>query len=111
MGGSDKSVISHARVLIWALQYLIKCLKENLEFWSRFSTSVHQIQKFQTSIQDLHAELQKLKDKKQEGSGKNQSSKSDVKPIDRFCRRKELFSMKTEVTYGGKMYTVTSQIP
>jgi hypothetical protein len=51
---------------MWLFQYLIKCLKENLEFWLRFSTSVHQIQKFQTSIQDLHAELQKLKDKKQE---------------------------------------------
>ncbi len=63
MGGSDKSVISHARVLILALQYLIKCLKENLEFWSRFSTSFHHVQKCQTSLQDLHAELLKLKDK------------------------------------------------
>jgi hypothetical protein len=61
-------------------------LEENLEFWLRFSTSVHQIQKFQNSIQDLHAELQKLKDKKQEGSGKNQSSKSEIKPIYRHLR-------------------------
>lgn len=30
-------------------------LEENLEFWLRFSTSVHQIQKFQNSIQDLKA--------------------------------------------------------
>ena len=61
-------------------------LEENLEFWLRFSTSVHQMQKLQTSVQDLHAELQKLQDKKQEGSGKNQSSKSDLKPIYRHLR-------------------------
>jgi hypothetical protein len=61
-------------------------LEENLEFWLRFSTSVHQMQKFHTSVQDLHAELQKLKDKKQEGSGKNQSSKSDLKPIYRHLK-------------------------
>jgi hypothetical protein len=61
-------------------------LEENLEFWLRFSTSVHQIQKLQTSIQDLHTELQNQKDKKQEGSGKNQTLKSDVKPIYRHLR-------------------------
>ncbi|XP_059462044.1 protein NETWORKED 2A-like [Corylus avellana] len=68
-------------------------LEENLEFWLRFSTSVHEIQKFQTSVQDLHAELQKVKDKKQEGSGKNQSSKSDLKPIYRHLRE-----IQTEVS-------------
>ncbi|KAL4180211.1 hypothetical protein AMTRI_Chr13g124100 [Amborella trichopoda] len=45
-------------------------LEENLEFWLRFSTSFHQIQKFQTTSQDLQAELLKLKshNKKYEGS-------------------------------------------
>ncbi|XP_034676211.1 protein NETWORKED 2A [Vitis riparia] len=57
-------------------------LEENLEFWLRFSTSYHQVQKFQTSIQDLQAELLKLKeDKKNEGGTKQQSTKSDARPI------------------------------
>nr|KYP47244.1 Laminin subunit alpha-2 [Cajanus cajan] len=38
-------------------------LEENLEFWLRFSTSVHQIQKFQNSIQDLKAELKLIREK------------------------------------------------
>ncbi|XP_041018033.1 protein NETWORKED 2A-like [Juglans microcarpa x Juglans regia] len=61
-------------------------LEENLEFWLRFSTSVHQIQKFQSSIQDLHAELMELKHKKQEGGGKHQTGKSDIRPIYRHLR-------------------------
>ncbi|KAG6648718.1 protein NETWORKED 2A-like [Carya illinoinensis] len=61
-------------------------LEENLEFWLRFSTSVHQIQKFQSSIQDLHAELKELKHKKQEGGGKHQTGKSDIRPIYRHLR-------------------------
>nr|KYP70070.1 hypothetical protein KK1_009278 [Cajanus cajan] len=36
-------------------------LEENLEFWLRFSTSVHQIQKFQNSIKDLRFELRKIR--------------------------------------------------
>ncbi|GAV66840.1 KIP1 domain-containing protein [Cephalotus follicularis] len=57
-------------------------LEENLEFWLRFSTSIHQIKKFQTSVRDLKAELLKLRDKmKQDGSGKQRSLNSDGRPI------------------------------
>ncbi|CBI38516.3 unnamed protein product, partial [Vitis vinifera] len=38
-------------------------LEENLNFWLRFSTSVHQIQKFQTEVEDLQTEISKLKEK------------------------------------------------
>lgn len=57
-------------------------LEENLEFWLRFSTSFHQIQKFQTSLHDLKVELSKLKDKsKQDGSDRSQSFTSEARPI------------------------------
>ncbi|XVE95179.1 hypothetical protein REPUB_Repub02eG0074100 [Reevesia pubescens] len=57
-------------------------LEQNLEFWLRFSTSFHQIRKYQTSVQDLKAELSTLREKKnQEGSGKHQPLKSEARPI------------------------------
>ncbi|XP_021284200.1 protein NETWORKED 2A-like [Herrania umbratica] len=70
-------------------------LEENLEFWLRFSTSFHQIQKYQTSVQDLKAELSTLRGKmKQEGSGKqHQSLKSEARPIYSHLRE-----VKTELT-------------
>ncbi|PRQ21100.1 putative protein Networked (NET), actin-binding (NAB) [Rosa chinensis] len=52
-------------------------LEENLEFWLRFSTSIHQIQKFQTSIHDLQSELIKMK---------KHALESDGKPIYRHLR-------------------------
>lgn len=65
-------------------------LEENLEFWLRFSTSVHQIQKFQNSIQDLKAELKMIreKDKKSEGysHSKQQPMQSQLRPIFRHLR-------------------------
>src|SRR5262249_28722951 len=49
-------------------------LEENLEFWLRFSTSFHQIRKFQTSVHDLKVELSKVKDNMiQDGTDKIQS--------------------------------------
>ncbi|KAK3231052.1 hypothetical protein Dsin_002933 [Dipteronia sinensis] len=70
-------------------------LEENLEFWLRFSTTFHQIQKFQTAIQDLKAELTKLRDKKmkQEGNKKEQSTNSEARPI-----YKHLREIQTELT-------------
>ncbi|KAF8100512.1 hypothetical protein N665_0222s0011 [Sinapis alba] len=68
-------------------------LEENLEFWLRFSTSVHQIQKYQTTVQDLKSELTKLKiesKQQQESSRSSSSSKhgaaSEAKPIYRHLR-------------------------
>ncbi|KAE8656113.1 Protein NETWORKED 2C [Hibiscus syriacus] len=66
-------------------------LEENLEFWLRFSTSVHQIKKYQTSVKDLKAELSKLR--KNEGGGKQQSMKSAARPI--YYHMREI---KTELT-------------
>ncbi|XP_021642744.2 protein NETWORKED 2A [Hevea brasiliensis] len=69
-------------------------LEENLEFWLRFSTSFHQIQKFHTSVQDLKTELAKLTDSKsQDGSGKNKSLISEARPIYRHLRQ-----IQTELT-------------
>lgn len=60
-------------------------LEENIEYWLRFSSSFHQIQKFQTSVEDLQEELTKLREsKKQEGSSSKSRSamnSSDVGPI------------------------------
>nr|KYP47261.1 hypothetical protein KK1_031133 [Cajanus cajan] len=65
-------------------------LEENLEFWLRFSTSVHQIQKFQNSIQDLKAELKLIREKNKKSEGysysKPQPIQSQLKPIFRHLR-------------------------
>ncbi|XVF64902.1 hypothetical protein PTKIN_Ptkin09bG0203800 [Pterospermum kingtungense] len=69
-------------------------LEENLEFWLRFSTCFHQIQKYQTSVQDLKAELSTVRQKKnQEGSVKHQPIKSEARPIYSHFRE-----IKTELT-------------
>ncbi|PSS21475.1 Protein NETWORKED 2D like [Actinidia chinensis var. chinensis] len=72
-------------------------LDENLDFWLRFSTSFHQIQKFKTGFQDLEAEISKLKEKdksNQEGSTKAPDIKSDLRPI-----YKHLREIQTELTH------------
>ncbi|KAF8098322.1 hypothetical protein N665_0269s0046 [Sinapis alba] len=65
-------------------------LEENLEFWLRFSTSVHQIQKYQTTFQDLKSELSKASKQQKESSRSGGSSKhaaaSETKPIYRHLR-------------------------
>lgn len=67
-------------------------LEENLEFWLRFSTSVHQIQKYQSTVQDLKSELSKLRiESKQQqesprSSGSNSAVASEAKPIYRHLR-------------------------
>ncbi|XVE55612.1 hypothetical protein DITRI_Ditri03aG0172800 [Diplodiscus trichospermus] len=67
-------------------------LEENLEFWLRFSISFHQIHKYQTSIQDLKAELSKLRDKKRQ-KGNEEHLKSEALPIYSHLRE-----IKTELT-------------
>lgn len=63
-------------------------LEENLDFWLKFSTSFHQIQKFETEIHDLQAEILKLeeKGKKLEASSARYSLKSDARPIYKHMR-------------------------
>ncbi|KAI4330483.1 hypothetical protein MLD38_028769 [Melastoma candidum] len=75
-------------------------LEENLEFWLRLSSTLHQIQKYGTAVEDLQAELMKLEEKEkcQDGSGsqsrRNQSSfRSEVRPI-----YKHLKEIHTELT-------------
>ncbi|ESQ35899.1 hypothetical protein EUTSA_v10009464mg [Eutrema salsugineum] len=59
-------------------------LEENIEFWLRFSTSVHQIQKYQTAVQDLKAELSKLRT--EHDNAGSSSNASEAKPIYRHLR-------------------------
>ncbi|XVF36587.1 hypothetical protein REPUB_Repub19eG0070000 [Reevesia pubescens] len=69
-------------------------LEENLEFWLRFSTCFHQIQKYQTSVKDLKSELSNLgEEKNQEGNGKREPLKSEARPIYSHFRE-----IKTELT-------------
>nr|KJB44057.1 hypothetical protein B456_007G232400 [Gossypium raimondii] len=58
-------------------------LEENLEFWFRFGTAFHEVQKFENGVKDLVGEVSKLGERqKQEGSStKKYSLKSDVRPL------------------------------
>ncbi|XP_044510594.1 protein NETWORKED 2A [Mangifera indica] len=68
-------------------------LEENLEFWLRFSTSYHQIPKFQSTVSDLKAELTKLKrNEKKEDNRKHPDLPSDPRAI-----YKHLREIKTEL--------------
>ncbi|OIV97849.1 hypothetical protein TanjilG_12606 [Lupinus angustifolius] len=67
-------------------------LEENLEFWLRFSTSVHQIQKLQNSVQDWKGELRNIKENNKP-EGNSNSSQSELKPIFRHLRE-----IRTELT-------------
>lgn len=70
-------------------------LDQNLDFWLRFSTSFHQIQKYRSSYQDLQAEIEKVKEK---GKSNRESSmhndiRSELRPIYRH-----LTEIQTELT-------------
>jgi len=76
--------------------HIDELLEENLDFWLKFSTSFHQIQKFETGIKDLQVELLKLegKGKKLEASSTTKYAlKSDARPI-----YKHLREIRTELT-------------
>ncbi|XP_075488587.1 kinase-interacting protein 1-like [Primulina tabacum] len=68
-------------------------LDENLDFWLRFSTAFHQIQKFKTEVQDLQDEISKLQEKKKQGGSVTTRLKSEVLPI-----YKHLREIQTELT-------------
>ncbi|XP_060199062.1 uncharacterized protein LOC132627630 [Lycium barbarum] len=61
-------------------------LEENIELWLRFSTSFHQLHKFQTSVQDLQAEINKVKEDCKQETGQPQSLLSGIRPIYRHLR-------------------------
>ncbi|KAL5556561.1 hypothetical protein UlMin_038797 [Ulmus minor] len=71
-------------------------LEQNLDFWLRFSSSFHQIQKFDTEVKDLKSEISKLQEKqtKQDGGSTLKSLlKSDARPL-----YKHLREIQTELT-------------
>ncbi|XP_057783886.1 kinase-interacting protein 1 [Salvia miltiorrhiza] len=57
-------------------------LDENLDFWFRFSTAFHQIQKFKTEVRDLEEEMSKLREKRKADT----QLKSEVVPIFKHLR-------------------------
>ncbi|XP_047954770.1 kinase-interacting protein 1-like [Salvia hispanica] len=63
-------------------------LDENLDFWFRFSTAFHQIQKFKTEVRDLDEELSKLRERRKtdNGGGGDTQIKSEVVPIFKHLR-------------------------
>ncbi|KAI4387169.1 hypothetical protein MLD38_005019 [Melastoma candidum] len=61
-------------------------LEENLEFWLRFSSALHQIEKYKNAVEDLQAEARKLKEKEKNREGSQScntgtSFQSEVRPI------------------------------
>ncbi|KVH87826.1 KIP1-like protein [Cynara cardunculus var. scolymus] len=76
--------------------------KENLELWLRFSTTYHQINRFQDSYHDLLQDIKEARVKKPDGSGKQRhhhqhhsrsTFTSDIRPLYRH-----LLEMQTELT-------------
>ncbi|KVI03132.1 KIP1-like protein [Cynara cardunculus var. scolymus] len=57
-------------------------LDENLDFWLRFSTAFHQVQKFKKQVEDLQQEITKAKTKpKSNISTSSKDIRSDINPI------------------------------
>ncbi|KAI3712657.1 hypothetical protein L1987_71219 [Smallanthus sonchifolius] len=65
-------------------------LDENLDFWLRFSSTFHQVQKFKTEVEDLQQEIVKVKAKQSDGKS---SIRSEINAI--FKHLKEI---QTELT-------------
>ncbi|KAK9130020.1 hypothetical protein Sjap_010507 [Stephania japonica] len=76
---------------------LDELLEENLKFWFRFSTSIHQVHKYKTEIQDLHGEFLSLKDNRSQDSNATktlqEALKLDARPIYQHLRE-----IQTELT-------------
>ncbi|KAM7274708.1 hypothetical protein ACFE04_016574 [Oxalis oulophora] len=66
--------------------HIDELLEENLEFWFRFSTTFSQIQKFDTEVEDLQADLAKIEERQKRFDGSSSASakyslKSDARPL------------------------------
>lgn len=61
-------------------------LDENLDFWLRFSTAFHQVQKVKSEVQDLMDEITKLRNKKKQEGCMTAQMKSEVRPIYKHLR-------------------------
>ncbi|KAJ7943732.1 Protein NETWORKED 2D [Quillaja saponaria] len=76
--------------------HIDELLEENLDFWLKFSTSFHEIQKFDSEIKDLQSEISKLEERGKTTEGSNTikySLRSDARPI-----YKHLMEIQTELT-------------
>ncbi|KAL0919592.1 hypothetical protein M5K25_011695 [Dendrobium thyrsiflorum] len=90
-------------------------LDENLNFWLRFSTSYHQIQKFAASFKELEAGLDKMKDPKEGGSAPaspKHSSKQDTWPLEKKLRELhtelQVWLEQNDLLKGELQYRFTS---
>nr|CAD1828760.1 unnamed protein product [Ananas comosus var. bracteatus] len=72
-------------------------LEENLEFWLRFSTFFHRIQEFQTKVQDLKAEIERLKDDKPQELNNGAINHPVALPKESTVVEKQLRELKTEL--------------
>ncbi|CAN4114835.1 unnamed protein product [Withania somnifera] len=61
-------------------------LDENLDFWLRFSSAFHQIQKFKTTAQDLQDEISTVRDKGAKEHSSKTDMKSEIRPIYKHLR-------------------------
>lgn len=61
-------------------------LDENLDFWLRFSSAFHQIQKFKTTAQDLQDEITTVKEKETKEDSSKTDMKSEIRPIYKHLR-------------------------
>jgi DNA repair exonuclease SbcCD ATPase subunit len=65
-----------------------RVLEESLDFWLRFSTSYHYMQKFQKLFDKAKAELDRLTDAKAEGSDTGPASQSAIKQESAILEKK-----------------------
>ncbi|GMI83163.1 hypothetical protein like AT1G58215 [Hibiscus trionum] len=96
--GKEKVSLSRSRSFLSAeakiRSDIDELLEDNIAFWLRFCTCFHQIQKYQTSVQDLKIELSTLRErKKQEANGKEEALGSEARPI--YAHLREI---QTELT-------------
>ncbi|KAL9160729.1 hypothetical protein ABFS82_08G219800 [Erythranthe guttata] len=61
-------------------------LDENLDFWLRFSSAFHQIQKFKTEAQDLQDEISKIREKRKPDGSMAAQAKSEARPVYKHLR-------------------------
>ncbi|ONK62383.1 uncharacterized protein A4U43_C07F3310 [Asparagus officinalis] len=71
-------------------------LEDNLEFWLRFSTSFHGIQNFELTLEELQAEIKKVKHRKL-GEGRQGSSHGKETNPESLSIDKQLRELKTEL--------------
>lgn len=72
-------------------------LEENLDFWLRFSTAYHQIQKFSLAFKELQAEAKKFMETKNDEDSDGASGDRTVRPAESVPTDKKLRELNTEL--------------